>query len=148
MVSESDPEIDAADKLPEENVGYLLYAESGGKIYYFTSVGSTLATTTDVSKAKTIMFEDSGTAGYYYIYYIEGGERVYINMTSNSTKTFGTSKNKSSVTPWKIDLGKKQIANKTYSTRAMAFYSDQQDIRNYATSQTQIWVWFTEADAE
>ena len=146
--AEGDTDINPADSMPKADVGYLLYAESGGKIYYFTSAGSTLATTTDITKAKTVMFEASGTEGYYYVYYLDGGERVYINMTSNSTKTFATSKNKSSVTAWKIDLGKKQIVNKTYSGRAMAFYADAQDIRNYATSQTQIWVWFTEAESE
>ena len=146
--TEDNNDVEASESLPEAEVEYLLFAESGGKIYYFASAGSTLATTEDVTKAKKVMFEASDTAGYYYVYYIEGGERVYINMKSNTTTSFSTSKDKSTVTAWKIDLDKKQIVNKTYSNRAMAFYAAKEDIRNYATSQTQTWVWFTKADAE
>ena len=146
-VEKPDDEFVGATELPNENTEYYIYAyaENLGVNYFVSDTSSnTLGTSTEKADAIKVKFEAAGD-GYYYIYFMSGSDKVYINMTKDATTSFGTSKDKSAVTAWKIDLAKKQIVNKTYSKRAMAFYADKSEIRNYATSQNNIWVWFGEA---
>ena len=63
-------------------------------------------------------------------------------MTANKTTVFKTVADKSEATTWTVDIENKQIVNGTYNTRALAFYADASDIRTYAISQNNVWVWF------
>ena len=133
--------------LPEDNKAYHLTLTSAGVRYYFAgAIGSkkTLTTTTEQSASVAIYFESASSEGSYYIYFLSDGTKQYITMTANKTTAFSTVTAKGSATTWTVNLTAKQIVNGTNTNRALAFYAEASDIRTYATSQSNVWVWIAE----
>lgn len=134
---------DIAVANPVAETEYYLYAaNSDGQVLYFSGMGTTLTTTTDATKAIKVKLEATATEGVFYLYYMDGTTKKYINMTGDSTKKFSAVTSAAQATTWNVDTATKQIINSTYSTRAIALYESSSDLRTYAISQSYIWVWF------
>ena len=134
---------------PMENVGYHLYANADGKSYYFSGdiKSKALTATTEKDKAVKVYFESAGEVGSYYIYVMDGTNKSYLNMTSNTTKAMNTVQNSADATTWVLKVDTMQIYNGTYSDRAFSLYAASSDIRTYATKANgAIWVWFSAAE--
>lgn len=128
---------------PVAGKAYNLEAICGsGTIYFAGTVGGSyklettgrIDGTTNKANATAIYFEAAATAGEYYIYFMNGETKVYIDGSGTSTSGFKFTTTKPTDT-WVVDLAKKAICSKAtgrfMGTQSESTYTN---ISTYAAS--------------